>query len=76
MNTASKLLFSALTLVFLFVSAGASARDADPKSIVPEQTRICNEKCKEFKKQPDEHEGCLSRCAEAARAKTPLKTTN
>ncbi len=75
MNTASKWLFSALTLLFLFVSAGASAREA-AKSIVPEQDRICNEKCKEYKKQPAEHEGCLLRCAEAAKAKAPVKTTN
>ena len=76
MNTASKWLFSALTLLLLFVSAGASAREAAQKSIVPEQDRICNEKCKEYKKQPAEHEGCLLRCAEAAKAKSPVKTTN
>jgi len=76
MNTASKWLFSALTLLFLFVSAGASAREAAPKSIVPEQQRICNEKCKDYKKQPAEHEGCLLRCSQAAKAKPPLKTTN
>lgn len=76
MNTASKWLFSTLTLLFLFVSAGASAREAAQKSIVPEQNRICNEKCKDFKARATEHEGCLLQCAEAARAKPPLKTTN
>ncbi len=76
MNTASKWLFSALTLLFLFVSAGASAREATQKSIVPEQNRICSEKCKDFKAQPTGYEGCLLQCGEAARAKPPLKTTN
>jgi hypothetical protein len=75
MNTVSKWLFSALTLLFLFVSVGASAREAAQKSIVPEQDRICNEKCKDYKNQATEHEGCLLRCAEAAKDKPPLKTT-
>jgi hypothetical protein len=76
MNTASKWLFSALTLLFLFVSTSASAREAAQKSIVPEQDRICNEKCKDYKKQADEHESCLLRCAQAAKAKPPAKTAN
>ncbi|OGI43327.1 MAG: hypothetical protein A2150_06700 [Candidatus Muproteobacteria bacterium RBG_16_64_11] len=79
MNSASKWLFSALTLLFLFVSAGASAREAAQRSIVPEQDRICNEKCKEYVKQPTEHEGCFVQCYEAAKAaktKSPVKTTN
>jgi hypothetical protein len=76
MNTVSKWLFSALTLLFLFVSVGASAREAEKKSIVPEQNRICAEKCKDSKQQPTEYEGCLLQCSEAAKAKPPVKTTN
>jgi hypothetical protein len=69
MNATSKWLFPALILLFLFVSVSTLAREATQKSIVPEQDRICNDKCKSYKKQPAEHEGCLMRCIEATKAK-------
>lgn len=75
MNTASKWLFSTLILSFLFVSTVASAREAAQKSIVPEQDRICNEKCKSLLKQATEHEACMIQCAETAKKSKPPTQT-
>lgn len=63
-------LLSSLPLVLLLVSIDASAREAAQKSIVPEQDRICNEKCKGHLKQPTEHESCMIECAKAAKKST------
>lgn len=63
-------LLSSLPLVLLLVSIDASAREAAQKSIVPEQDRICSEKCKGLSKQPTKHESCLIECSEAAKKST------
>ncbi len=61
----STLLFALLIGV---TAVDAATKEAVPRSIVPEEDRICNEKCKGIK-DATEFEGCMIKCKKEAKAK-------